>query len=222
MIWWGRRAFYEVVEELSAALWWSVFIGLIVTHIALEAPKWVTWQSTLAIGLLYIYIWWEALIEIEIWRHEIFAVGFDAQTGEGRIYKFFVPAGKSKTRFFTKPWLAFNRDYFEDYITLGSPSPQTSEWWWYRIWGWFTGEKMIRLKLASVTNVYVEGQKVPPELLGAIRYVRATQPKKQEVKGPESYMLQEIRLAKLSGEITPEEARILTLRIFGNVAYGEY
>lgn len=221
MIWWGRRAFYEVVEELSAALWWSVWVGLIVLHLALEAPKWLTWQSVLAIGFVYIYIWWEALIEIELWRNEIFAVGFDPQTGEGRIYKFFVPVGKSKSRLLTKPWGVFNRGSFEDYITLNSPVPQDETWWWYRLWGWLTGEKMERLKLTSIANTYVEGNRVPPELRNALKYVRSTQPKKQEgPKDPTGYLLQEIRLAKLSGELTPEKAQMYTLELLERLIYG--
>jgi hypothetical protein len=221
VIWWGRRAFYEVVEELSSALWWSVWLSLIVGHIALEAPKWITWQSTLAIGMIYLYIWYEALIEIEIWRNEIFAVGFDPQTGEGRIYKFFVPVGKSKNRLLTKPWNVFSRADFDDQITLNSPAPQTDEWWWYRLWGWLTNERMMRLKLTSIVNTYVEGQRVSPELLRAIKYVRSTQPKKQEQsKDPTSYLLHEIRLAKLSGDLTPEKAQMYTLELLERIIYG--
>jgi hypothetical protein len=213
-----------VVEELSSALWWSIWVGLIAGHIVMETPKWVTWQSTIFIGLLYIYIWWEALIEIEIWRNEIFAVGFDAQTGEGRIYKFFVPlsgARKSKNRLFTKPWQVWNRDYFHDIVTLNSPAPQISEWWWYRLWGKVTGEQMMRLKLTSITNTYVEGQRVSPELLKKIDYVRSTQPKKNEQsKDPTSYLLHEIRLAKQSGELTPDKAQMYTLELLERLIYG--
>lgn len=202
---------------MSAALWWSVLTGLVFLHIAIEAPKWVTWQSILAVGIFYIYFWYHALIEIELWRNEIYVVGFDPETGKGRVYKFFVPIGKSHNRF----WQVWSRSSVDEEITGNSPTPLPEEWWWYRFWGWLTGERMSRIQLKGITGVWLEGKRISPDFEKAIKNVRATQPQKssQPENGSMTYLLHEIRLLRQSGDLTAEKAQLYTLEILERLIY---
>lgn len=217
IIWWGRRAFYEVVEELSSAIWWSIFFGLIFTHIGWYYEKWLTWQSLIGATLIFVYIWYYALIELELWRNEIYAVGLDPQTGDGRVYKFFAPVGKSKIRF----WEVLSRASIDEAITQQSPAILPHTWWWYRVWGWFTGEKMSKVMLKTPNYVFLEGQRISPEFHKAISYVRSSQPKKQAVaQETQLGSVADITRAMLAGHITQEEAAIYTKVLFDRYFYG--
>lgn len=218
VIWWGRRAFYEVVEELSTASWWTLLATLLFLSYIQNFPKMITWQFFAAVLIAYFYIWYRALIEIEVWRHEIFAVAMNFDTGEGRIYKFFAPVG-NKVKF----WQVFSRAYIDEPITSQSPAILPNQWWWYRLWGAMTGEQMMRVAMKSVNNTFLEGSKISPNFKRAIDQVRAAQPKKNLAQGNLALAsLKDMAQLAAIGMVTPEEWNEYKRVILAREMYGAY
>lgn len=198
-------------------MWWSSLFGLLIIHIGVHAPKWITWQSVIGVGIVYLYIWYHALIEIELWRHEIYAVGLDQESGEGRVYKFFAPV-KGKGKF----WQVFNRSSIDVAILQVSPDVVPSTWWFYRLWGSITMEKMERVVLRTPNHgAWLEGHRISPDFYKAIKTVRASQPHKSQAQGSQELSsIHDIIKVYQAGGITHEEFGYYCQVVLNRALYG--
>lgn len=157
VLWWGRRATFEIVEEVSESTFWS----LIVAYLSYEAGEYfeMEWGWYVATFLVILLIWHHAIKEILQWWNEVYIVVTDNLNGGGRIYKF-------------SGWP--NYRYVNEVITQSTPTVSPSSPLLARLWGWITGEKMIKCELRSQNHAYIEGRKIHPNFVSAINRVRGT------------------------------------------------
>lgn len=162
---WCRRAWFEVVEELSDTVQWTIVFGVYsygVYHL-------FHWYPALIIGtvLTVLWVWRPFFFEYNRWLHEIYVVARNENDKGGMFYKFW--GGKS----------GFDRKFMDDPITDRSPSAVGGQNAAERAWGFLTGEQMNKLSLKSDNNQYIEGRRVTPRLKEAIDRVRHAVPHAQ-------------------------------------------
>ena len=76
---WCRRAFYEVIEELSDAVWWGWVIGSAVYGLyQLTEAESILWGFA-----LLVYPASHFLLELERWKNEVYVVARDDDNGGG-------------------------------------------------------------------------------------------------------------------------------------------
>lgn len=167
IVYWTRRARYEVVEEVSEALFRagmiSWFAWILIENTSLEAA------NVMAVALICsLYLGHKAILEILRWQNEYHVVCEDPINGGGRVYKFYG---------------FWNRMVIDEKIDDNSPTIIISALGFARLWGWLTGEKMEKVVLKGRNNTYLDGQKVSPRYAAAIKEVRGT-PKVKEDLSP--------------------------------------
>lgn len=185
VIWWGRRATFEVVEEVSEAIfryWIIISAASLVRPLDLASLRadWRIWATALALCIL---VSRKAFMELVRWQNEIFVVVEDPVNGGGRIYKF---------------WGWQTKRSVDEAITTSSPTILPEKPWFYRLWGWVTGEHMERITLKSVNHTYMDGRKISPRFQGSIKQVRGNKAGKGE--SPENLVsLRDIHFAEQVG-----------------------
>lgn len=201
--WWGRRATYEYIEELSDALFWcwalaSLVYGLV---LLLESPS--AWWGL----LLLVFPARHFVMELLKWYDEVYVVCRNDDRGDGEVYKFHG---------------TFTQKKKSDPITNRSPASTTVKPFRYRVWGWLTGEHMERVTLSSDNNIYLKGERVSPQFDKSIRRVRSADTKKDREKMPDavSYLREIDRLA-IAGYIPQAQAKHYVQTILGRVMFGE-
>jgi len=204
-MWWGRRATFEVVEEISEAVfrcWIVLSIGLYLE----SASRLTDWRIWTVAGILCLLASHHAIVEIMEWQNEIYLVAEDPVNGNGRVYKFF-------------GWLT--KKHVDEQITTGSPTILPEKPWYFRFWGWLTGEHMERVSLRTVNHVFLEGRKISPRFQGTIKSVRGYKAKAEPVSAGDLASLREIHMARLNGQIDLDLDRAASRAIVTRVAFGE-
>lgn len=207
VIWWGKRCTYEMVEELSNGLFWQYIVFGTAYNISKygEFDGWMYW---FAVGVIILMASQRALLEVISWNNEIYVVGRDEVNGGGRVYKF---------------WGWPTRRSIDDAITAQSPSISIEDPWYWRLWGWATGEKMSRAKLGSVIHgAYIEGRKISPQFEKSIKFIRGYRPPKEDLPATSLANIGYLQDAKMSGII--RDAKFLedaARAMISRTVYGE-
>lgn len=160
---WERRRKYELWEENAYSIWFAIAVILMGIDYSCTTRYQITRcdfpvQLWTAILIILVYLWWPTVIEHMRWFNEVYVVTQDDQTGNGRFYKFYG---------------IFTKGYIDEPITAQSPTVIPHEHWWYRLWGWITGEKMVRITIKSQNHTYMEARRVSPKLVKSIGLVRS-------------------------------------------------
>lgn len=209
VIWWGRRARYEIVEEFSEA----IFRVWIIVSIAYDI------ESNLGLGNIQPFNYWlvvfivclfaahHAVVEYYSWRNEVYVVAKDEANGGGRVYKFY-------------GWLS--KKHLDEPITPASPTLMYDQFWFYRLWGKLTGEQMVKISLKSMNHTFLDGQRISPQFEKAIQKVRGSKGSAQDEMPPnELRNLEEIKQAFIDGLIDKKLAENAAETIIRRVVYGQ-
>jgi hypothetical protein len=161
---WCRRAFFEVIEELSDMIFWS----WVIVSYTFWLYGLVDWLPIFVIGSVLVIIWpgRHFFFEMNRWRNEIHVVARHDEQAGGMYFKF------------SGGFSGWNRNQKKDPITDRSPSADVKKNSFYRIWGFLTGEQMVRYSLKSDNNQFIDGRKVSPQLDRAVDRVRFATPRK--------------------------------------------
>lgn len=156
---WERRAFFEVVSEISQSVFytWSLLTMVSLATFYWEwGYAWPFW-----IGVLYwgIHACRVGFMEYKRWQHEIHVVCIDKANGGGIYYRF-------------SGWL--DDKPAQDSITATIPAiigPERP--FAYKVWGWLTGEQMAFMSIHTPNGVRLNQKRVHPNLYRAIEKVRS-------------------------------------------------
>lgn len=201
--WAGRRASFEVVEEISEAAF-RVFIVCSIASVlyrSFEIPMWVILLSSFIVSSMLSN---KAINEIMLWKNEIYVVVSDDVSSGGKLYKF---CG----------WL--NRTYITDAIGPNSPTIASDTSLFYRLWGYLTGEKMERVRLTSQNHTYIEGRKMSPQFrrtIHAISGYKAGQPGQSQAN---LALVRDIQFAYEHGGIKEQQRNEMTEEILRRAVY---
>lgn len=205
--WWGRRATFEVVEEASEAIfrtWVAVSAGYAIwpeSIFGLDVSPFGWW---VAVAIICLLLSNHAIIEIGQWKSEIYIVAKDERSGGGRVYKF-------------TGW--FSKKHIDEAILPASPTLTFEQPWYFRWWGWITGERMVRIMLKSANHTFMEGRKISPRFEDAIVSVRGYAPKEQDIEPGDLANLDYIKQAMIDGLITAGEAKGAATAIIQRTIY---
>jgi len=195
VIWWGRRAFYELTDDIGRAIFRLLVLASFAAWGAglLEDPT-RQMQFYLAMLLPLIIIVIKLLDKIDVWLREVYVVcRNDSATGDtrGRVYKF--QGGGIRD---------FRTD--DDPITVAWPNIELTEPPLYPLWGWLTGEQMVNITLISIQREYITGQRISPKLLKAVRQVQGTPSRAIIQSLPEGYQaIFALKALREAGELDP-------------------
>lgn len=173
--WWGRRAFYEVIEEIGISVYRVYWVLVIAWN--LWSWEWikVDWLTySVIVGIFVIIAANKATMELIRWNKEIYVVAYNETNGGGKVFKFHG---------------IFKDGVKADAITPTAPVPV--EGWrneiegsFYKLWGWLTGERMTRVTLQSQNHVYLSGDRVSPQFVLAIERIQGAPKPNQEGEAP--------------------------------------
>lgn len=172
IIWWGRRAVFEVVEEISQDIF-KVSIAVNLANLLAPVAEWLLgifipnysldpYNYWSAITVLCIVLAHNSIFEIMRWKNEVYVVVRDQSSGNGRVYKFY-------------GWL--NRRMIDEPITERSPSVIQDQSFWQRQWKAITGEDMCRVTLKSQNHgAFLDGRRISSKFVKAINEVSGPKP----------------------------------------------
>jgi hypothetical protein len=161
--WSGRRAVFEVIEEVSEAtfrIWIVISIGIAVHQLF---PDMDITRLAIVIAIICLIAAHRAILELLTWFNEIHVVCADEERDGGRVFKF---TGFASQRSFSEP------------ITAAMPTIDVERPWYFRLWGYVTGEKMERVRLYSANHTFLEGRKMHPNFYFALMMVGGSKPLK--------------------------------------------
>ena len=151
IVFWCRRALYELVEEFSQGIFfvlvWTIFI--VDLHQILPSATWGL--------LLNIFPLWYMAKHYLDWHAEVHVVTEYTADSNGTYYKYFG---------------YFNQGMREIPITRSSPDVSNEMQYRMRIWRWITGEDVEKIVLSSEGNTHISSQRMPRSLRKAIKSVR--------------------------------------------------
>jgi hypothetical protein len=185
VVWWGRRSSFEIVEEVSEAafyiyLIWSIYV-LVHQLFGIE-----TIYPAIGFLIITIYFSAHAINEMFYWFEEVYIVAADEANGGGRVYKFY-------------GWLY--KAYIDEAITSNSPTKICERPFWFRVWKYFTGQGMERVKLHSQNHTFLEGRKMPYAFSRAIDQVSGYKASQIEDAPPDLRVLPFLQQMVASGLI---------------------
>lgn len=210
VIYWSKRCFYEVVEELSEAAF-RIWITVGLAYYIESTTRLGGWRYWLAIGIICVLLSQKAIYEVTAWTGEVYVVCRDTVNGNGRVYKFYLTKSKG--------W--FKEHGINEYITPGSPACPYDQDWPYSVWGFITGENMERINLRSVTNTFIEGRKISPKLRQAIDMVRGKPSAKRDVNVSDLNLLSDVKQAAVDGLISWSKAKQAAETLLVRTVWGE-
>lgn len=207
VVWWGRRATFEIVEEVSEATF-RIWIAISASYIlwpesifGLDVSPAGWWVAVSVVCLLLSH---HAIIEIGQWRNEIYIVAKDERSGGGRVYKF-------------TGWI--NKKHIDESISPAGPTPTFDQPWYFRLWAKWTGENMSRIFLKSANHTFLDSQKISPRFKDAIVRVRGYAPQKQNMEPGDLASLESIKQAWSDNLISKAEAQGAAKTILARVIY---
>jgi hypothetical protein len=163
VLYWGRRKTFEMVEEgsdfvLKGSLIITMFVSMaMVLELHTSRNPIVNpigWYVVCFIILLFIGK--RFIKEYMDWKNELYAVSSDDQGG-GRIYWY-------------RGWL--EEIYIPEAITKTSPNISPRRPWYYKFWGWLTGERMEQVTIKSANNIDIKARKVDPKFAKSIEDIQ--------------------------------------------------
>lgn len=166
VIWWGRRSGLEVVEEISISAWRAAVIACVAVWVN-EATNISASSSLYWVGVIVTMLWVAkiGIIEVIEWRNEYYVVTQNSSDKGGMIYKFY-------------GWITYKK--FGEAITPSSPTVTTFIPFWYRVWRFFTGQRIINFTVRSANHTFLEGSKVSNQLEWSLVMVRGSKPKEPD------------------------------------------
>lgn len=167
IVYWTRRAVFEVVSEVGQSIFWIWVFGLFI----LDASEGMNWPDLRWMLLFCFPIAGYGTWEIIKWYHDIHLVTeFDHQSGG--MYRPF--------------WISKMLSYKGKDIPIDKASPDVShdQPWYVRWWGNITGERMEKVTVTSQSRSYLEGNRVPLALRAAITAVRGSPSSKDLERDP--------------------------------------
>ncbi len=201
--WAGRRASFEVVEEISEAVF-RVFIVCSIASVLYRSFEIPLWGILTAGFIVSMMLSSRAINEILSWQNEIYVVVSDEVTNGGKIYKFF-------------GWL--NRTYVTDAIGPNSPTIVSETSLFYRIWGHLTGEKMEKVRLSSQNHTYLEGRKMSPQFRRTIHAMSGYKAGQQGQSQANLALVRDIQFAFEHGGIKEQQRNEMTAEILRRAVY---
>lgn len=155
----------EIVEEISSA----VYISCVILVIAASIDHWFELSKsvpTFWIGVGVAMLWFVkfAIIEVIEWVNEVYVVTQNNNDSGGRIYKF-------------HGWVTQRK--ISESITANQPAVATHIPFGYRVWRFFTGQRIINFTVRSANHVFLEGKRVSNQLEWALIMVRGGKPKEK-------------------------------------------
>lgn len=213
VVWWGRRAVYEIVEEISE----DAFRVYIIACIALFIEPAVTYLAE-EFGLTASTYWYAVAVaclvfsnrsfrEVMYWLNEIYVVARDDVNGGGRVYKF-------------SGWL--NKEHIDEPISPSSPTMLFEQSFFQRVWQWVTGEGMVRISLKSQNHTFIEGRRISPLFSRAIKSMIGARPVNGDTKPAlDLSSMEYLQQAALMGFMTEVAARDAIQVIVARSVYGE-
>lgn len=202
---WTRRAVFEMVEEFSHSLFRLYLVGSFALAAAYYDLVDTDWPFALAVLVLGLWVLRVAFFEFKRWQHEIHVVTRNEDMPGGQYLR-------------CKGWL--NETPIMEPILLGSPTIIAPRRWFYRLWGWLTGEQMVNITLFGRNEVVLSSHKLDPALTEAINRVQTT--RSLESEGEVSPRMKDAaEIAKLvqAGHIPQVEGSAMILSITREVAY---
>jgi len=163
VIWWGRRAGLEIVEEVSRATFSSLVILFIAVHLD-QALGLSEFAAFYWVGVALAMTWASgiAIVEILEWRNEIYVVSQNDNDRGGRLYKFHGYISHRK---------------ISESITQQSPTVITTIPMSYRIWKFFTNQKIINFSVKTSNHTFLDGRRISNQFEWALIMVRGNNPK---------------------------------------------
>lgn len=192
IVWWGRRSGLEIVEEISTSLWAALVVLCLATWLD-QGIGISGWSDLYWVGVGVAVLWFAkvGIIEVIEWRNEYYVIAENSNDKGGTIYKFY-------------GWISQNK--IPEAITPSSPTVTTFIPFWYRVWRFFTGQKIINFTVRSANHVFLEGNKVSNQFEWALIMVRGSKPK--EPNGEVGFDgVEDLIKLKVMGGLTDEEFR---------------
>lgn len=204
VVYWTHRAVFEVVEEVSEAVFRVFIVGWIWWLLVENTDLGLANVSGVAI-IVSLLLANKAIIEIGRWANEYHVVCEDPINGGGRVYKFY-------------GW--FTRSVIDEKIDDNSPTIIITAIWPARLWGWVTGEKMEKVVLKGRNNTYLDGQKVSPRYTAAIKEVRGTPKVKEDLSPTDLRRGRDIAYLRDVGLLDHNLARQAATALVNNSIFG--
>jgi hypothetical protein len=207
VIWFGHRALFEIVSEVSEA----VFSTMVILFVAVQVDSrtglggWLYW---LAVLMLATAVANKTIIEIVRWKNEWFIVSEDTANGGGQVDKVW--------------WTLRGKRHVQVVISKGFQDIDYAEPWGYIIWGFITGEKMYQVNLRSVTHAFLEGRRISPRFYYAIQALKGAQAQTPELDLNDLTMLRHIKQALVDGLIDVNFAKMATKSLINRTVMGPY
>jgi hypothetical protein len=199
VVWWGRRSSFEIVEEVSEAIFHNFWIwGACI--LAYQMFEFDTMFQALGFLIPALLFSGKAINEVAYWLNEIYVVATDEINSGGRVYKFY-------------GWL--NKAHIDEAITSNSPTKIAERPFWFRVWRYFTGQGMERVKLHSQNHTFLEGRKMPYAFARAIDQVGGYKSSQLEAMPPDlqaGSLIQQLVFAGLIGKEFARAAATETIR----------
>ncbi len=158
VVWWGRRAVFEIVKEITLSIFY-LYVGLGLAYsisyelIEYDRIYWIFWliAAVIIINLAKI-----GPLEYLGWANDIYVVTHDQKAGGGRIY-----------HFTGWPYQAAVYGTIGGHVILKNANLSWLERNFYGVWGKVTGEKMVSLQLKVreiVDRPLIDGNRISPAL----------------------------------------------------------
>jgi len=204
--WWGRRALFEVVEEVSEAVF-RIYMGLAISWSFFGIVKDYVWPTGYAIAVLVVLLLLsqKAIVECYEWYNEIYVVTYDEANGGGRIHKF---------------WGWLSRKAVNEPITGYSPTIFFDQKWYYRLWGKITGEQMTPTVTRSMSQSFIDGKKISPRFAYTIEKIRGAPAAAKQAQVEEMALTQVIRQALYDDLVDKDYAKKATRTVIDKAVYG--
>ena len=156
--WAGRRKFYEVVEELGDAIWYMICAAWIFRVLVyFEAIDW-NWKTQLALFLIGLVISLPAWLEVEKWLSEYHVVCRHSDKDGGVVYKFDGIINTQPQPINIAAGMDISTDTYKNNV-------------FYWIWKKTTKNPMMRVKIQTASNVFLNNNRIDPGYYNAIQRV---------------------------------------------------
>lgn len=204
VVWWGRRSQFEIVEEVSEAIFHNMWIwGSCILFCQIFKPE--SMYPALAFFIPAIILSSKAINEVAGWLNEIYIVANDEVNSGGRVYKFY-------------GWLEKTR--IDEAITSNSPTKAANRPLHFRIWRWITGQDMERVKLYSQNHTFLEGRKMPYAFYRALEQVAGHKASQLDETPPNLQILLFLQQMVAGGLIEKDFAKDAALETVRKHVYG--
>jgi hypothetical protein len=158
--WHGRRKFYEVIEEITDALWYIFLILWVYRLLIYSGLVAYHWQSFLAVFLCCIVAILPAWLEIEKWYGEYHIVARHSDRDGGVVYKFDGIINPNTVPINISPVMDLTKSEYKNNAI-------------YWVWKTLTGNRMEKVNLKTAPNAYaLQDRRIDPGYSLAIERIQ--------------------------------------------------